>query len=208
MSPNVSLFDPINQCHVNPSFNLFPWEPCPHAHQEILQHLDLSKPKSLHHIGRNYLASVLSIRGLGGLDFNMVHHGNCFTQQFFTSLTSINTWAMSPQAQPIPCNDTSCAPALHIDDFLVGIQGIPIEAPALPADGLSLIQAHQVENLIFHSFATLDIKENFLACPFASSLLDSCLERWLCLLDLPQVQVLWEKNLLFQEVHWWKLQMA
>jgi hypothetical protein len=40
----------------------------------------------------------------------------------------------------------------------------------------------------------LDIKENFLTCPFASSLLGSRLERWLRLLDLPQVQVLWEKN--------------
>jgi hypothetical protein len=134
------------------------------------------KPKSLHHTGRNYLASVLSIQGLGGLDFNMVYRGNFFTHQFFTSLTSIDTWAMIPQAQPIPSNDTTSVPAMHIYNFLAGIQSIPIGAPALPVKGLSLIQAHQVGNLIFHSFAALDIKDNFMVCPFASSLLGSCLE--------------------------------
>jgi hypothetical protein len=151
--------------------------------------MDQSKPKSLHHTGRNYLASVISIQGLGGLDFNMVYHGNFFTQQFFTSLTSIDSWAMSPQAQPIPSTDTNSVPALHIYDFFAGVQSIPLGAPAIPADGFSLIQARQLGNLIFHSFAVLDIKENVLACPFASSLLGSRLERWLRLLDLPQVQV-------------------
>jgi hypothetical protein len=83
---------------------------------------------------------------------------------------------MSPQAQPIPTSDQHCVPALHIFDFLAGIQGIPIGTPALPADGLSLIQACQVGNLIFHCFAALDIKENFLDCPFTTSLLGSCLK--------------------------------
>jgi hypothetical protein len=92
---------------------------------------------------------------------------------------------MSPQAQPISSNDMNCVPALHIYGFLAGIQGILIGAPALPADGLSLIQAHQVGNLIIHSLAALDIKENFLECPFASSLLGSRLEQWLRLLNLP-----------------------
>jgi hypothetical protein len=106
----------------------------------------------------------------------MVYRGNFFTQNFCTSLTSIDTWAMSPQAQPIPCNNLNCVPALHICDFFAGIQGIPIRAPAHPADSLSLIQARQVGNLIFHSFAALDIKENLLDCPFASSRLRSHLE--------------------------------
>jgi hypothetical protein len=125
MSQNVSLYDPINRCHVDPSFNLFPWEPWAHAWQEILQHLDPSKPKLLHHTGRNYLARVLSIRGLGGLNFNMVYRGNFFTQQFFTFLTSIDTWAMSPQAQPIPCNDTNSMPALHLYNFLREFRASP-----------------------------------------------------------------------------------
>jgi hypothetical protein len=64
-------------------------------------------------------------------------------------------------------------------DFLAGVQSIPIGASiligasVLPAEGLSLTQACHVGNLIFHSFAALDIKENFLDCPFASSLLGS-----------------------------------
>jgi hypothetical protein len=79
----------------------------------------------------------------------------------------------------------TAVPAMHIYDFLVGIKSIPAGLPALPADGLSMMQACHVGNLIFHSFAALDIKANFIDCFFASSLLGSHLERWLKLLDLP-----------------------
>jgi hypothetical protein len=177
MSPNVSLYDPINCCHVDPSFNLFPREPCPHARHKILNNLDSSKPKLLHDTGCNYLTSVLSTRGLGGLDFNMVYSGGFFTQQCFTSLINIDTWAMSPQALPIPSHDTAAVPLLHIYDFLGGIQSIPTGPPALLAQGLSLTQARQIGNLIVHCFGALDIKENFLYCPFALSLLGSHLEQ-------------------------------
>jgi hypothetical protein len=168
-----------------------------------LNDLDSFKPKSLHNTGRNYLASVLSTGGLGGLDFNMVYRGGFFTQQFFTSLINIDTWAMSPQALPIPSHDTAAVPSLHIYDFLGGIQSIPAGPAALPAQGLSLThQARQIGNLIFHCFGALDIKENFLDCPFALSLLGSRLEQWLCLLDLPQVQVLWEKTSCTASYQW------
>jgi hypothetical protein len=43
MSPNVSLYDPVNHCHVDPSFNLFPREPCPHARRKVLNNLDSSR---------------------------------------------------------------------------------------------------------------------------------------------------------------------
>jgi hypothetical protein len=192
-SPHVSLYHPLNRCPVDPSFNLFPREPCPHARRKILSNLDPSKPKALHHTARNYLASVLSIPGLGGLDFNMVYCGSFFSQQFFTSLINVDNWVVSPQARPIPSHDTTAVPAMHIYDFLAGVQSIPLGPSALPSAGLSLTQARHVGNLIFHSFAALDIKANFIDCPFASSLLGSRLDQWLRLLDLPQVQVLWEK---------------
>jgi hypothetical protein len=101
--------------------------------------MDPTKPKSLHHPGRIYLASVLSIQGLGGLECNMVYRGGFFSQQFFTSMINVNNWAVSPQAQPIPTHDTTAVPALHVYNFLAGVQSIPSGPPALPANGLSSI---------------------------------------------------------------------
>jgi hypothetical protein len=107
----------------------------------------------------------------------MVYQGGFFSQHFFTYLIHIDNWAVSLQAQPIPSHDTTAIPALHIYDFLAGIQSIPPSGSLLcPAEGLSLTQAGHVGNLIFHSFAALNIKENFINCPFALSLFGSCLK--------------------------------
>jgi hypothetical protein len=103
-----------------------------------LSALEPSKPKSLHHTIHNYLASVLLIRGLGGLDFNMVYCGGFFSHQFFTSMINVNNWAMSPQAQPIPSHNTTAVPAMQIYDFLASVQSIPVGLPALQVGALGI----------------------------------------------------------------------
>jgi hypothetical protein len=117
--------------------------------------LEPSKPKSLHHSGHNYFASVLSIRGLGGLDFNMVYCGGFFRHQFFTSLINVDNWVESPQAQPIPSHNMTAIPAMHIYDFLASIQSIPVELPVLPANGLSIMQACHVDGTSFSTASQL-----------------------------------------------------
>jgi hypothetical protein len=138
---NASLFDPIHHCLIIPVHNLFSREPCRHVRREIPTYLDSSKSQALHHAGRNYLASMLSTRGFGSF----------FTQQFFQSLINIGNRAMNPHATLIPAHDLATVPALHIYDFFAGVQSILTGQALIPAAGLSLIQAHHVGALIFHS---------------------------------------------------------
>jgi hypothetical protein len=53
----------------------------------------------------------------------------------------VDNWAVSPHATPIPANDPTAMPALHIYDFFAGVQGIPSGPALIPATGLTLIQA-------------------------------------------------------------------
>jgi hypothetical protein len=189
-SPDFSLYDVVHRCAIPPAQNLFPREPCKHARREILTYLDASKPHLLLHSGRTYLASILAANGI---DFHQAYHGAFFTQQFFHSLITVDNWAVSPHARPSASLDATTIPTLHVFDFLRAVTTIGPGPSLLPATGLTHLQARHVGTLIFYSFAALDIKESFTACPFRSSLLGSRIWAWLELLNDSAVLLLWDK---------------
>jgi hypothetical protein len=169
-SPDFSLYHTVHQCTIPIEQNLFSREPCKHARREILSALDSSKPNLPLHLGRTYLASILSANGI---DFHQTYNGNFFTQQFFSSLININNWAVSPLACPSSQFDAGSIRTLHIFDFLRAVTTIGTSPSLIPCEGLTHLQAHYIGMLIFYSLATLDIKECFTECPFQWSLLGS-----------------------------------
>jgi hypothetical protein len=167
---SYTLSDPVNRRPIPSEQNIFPREPCHHARREILSYLDMTRPALLHHSGRTYLASILSSNGI---DFQQAYRGALFTNKFFGSIIHVDSWSVSPHANPPSHLDSGAIPSLHVFDFLACITSISHGKNLLPSAGLTPLQARHVGNLIYFCFAALDIKENFLNCPFQSSLLGS-----------------------------------
>jgi hypothetical protein len=129
-SPDFSLYHTVHQCTIPIEQNLFSREPCKHARREILSALDSSKPNLPLHLGRTYLASILSANGI---DFHQTYNGNFFTQQFFSSLININNWAVSPLACPSSQFDAGSIRTLHIFDFLRAVTTIGTSPSLIPS---------------------------------------------------------------------------
>jgi hypothetical protein len=184
------LFDLVNRQPILPAQNIFPPEPCHHARGKILSYLDLTHPALLQYSGRTYLASILSVNGI---DFQQAYHGDFFTNKFFGSVINVDSWLVSPHASPPFPTNSHAIPSLHIFDFLASLWSISHGQNLFPATGLTPLQARHVYNLVYFCFAAKDIKENFLTCPFQSSILGSRLHNWLQLLDAPAILFLWER---------------
>jgi hypothetical protein len=153
----IILYDTMHSQPIPPEQNLFPREPCCHARREILHYLDPTRPMILHPSGHTYLASILSANGV---NFEQSFRGVFFMQQFFSSLISVDNWAVSPHARPSSAQDHASIPKLHVFDFLRGMSSLSSTLSLLPASGLTNLQARHVASLIFYSFAAFDIKRH------------------------------------------------
>jgi hypothetical protein len=172
---------------MRPHANLFPRQPTLHFRRDVLGTPSLAAKGYLPNF-YNYVEALLSRQGIL---IESAYAKTFFTTDRIHALLSVESWAMSPQTK-----DLASIPAktLHVYSFLQCLTEYSSQATLLLKDGISLLQAKHLDNMIPLLFRMINMKQDFITSPFDSSVLGTRLQQWSTLTDNPAIHHLWIGN--------------
>ena len=133
-----------------------------------------------------------------------VYDPNFFSAGLLHSLLSVESWMVSDHIHPrnVP------ATTFHVYRLISSLQAYSGHPLLLPPNGLSLLEAKQIEILTYYTFDMMDIEPDFLSDKFSGSVLGIRLKAWSLLPDNATIHSIWNQHPRGATYHWFQsLQM-
>jgi hypothetical protein len=186
-STRIALLDPTTKHPLSTDFNIFLREPCRLFRSEIVQPI-LASPAGL--FLSQFQSLIEAILRSVQVNVPSTFAPSFFTASFLHSLYSVESWMVDVNIPPASVPATS----FHVYRLLPSLPSHSASLLALPANGLSLLEAKHLGILTYYLFAMIDLPDTLQDVQFRKSLLGSRLKAWSVLPDNPTVHTIWSQH--------------